>query len=919
MAKLRVYELARELNMTNKDLMDLIQTLELEAPVKSHTSGLEDEIVVAIKAAITGPKKQNVDEKRIGERVIRRRRKAVEAEPELEAEAAAPAEAEALEPEELAPAEAEPPAPEPPLEETPAPVAAEQPAEPAEAPPPVQEPEPASPVAEAAPAPEAAPQAPAVEPEKPAEALPTAEAAPAPEPTPEPETPAESQAAAPAASAAAATAAEEEAKAKGRKKKKKETAARIISLPDKPVTPTLPGDMRSQAASPSRPATTEAAASEDDSKDRKKKKSKKKDEPQEADSLFFKKKISFRKKEVVEGADLYDQDTPRMRKQKKGKGVPPRPQKPAATMPKAIKRRIRVDEAIALADLAKRMGVKAAELIKKLLAMGQVATINQVIDYDTAALLASEFEYEVERAAFVEEDLIKTQAEKPESMVTRPPVVTIMGHVDHGKTSLLDAIRETRVTEGEAGGITQHIGAYLVEVERGNIAFLDTPGHEAFTAMRARGAKVTDIVVLVVAADDGVMPQTVEAIHHSRAANVPIIVAVNKMDKPGADPDRVMRELSDQGLVPEKWGGDTIFAMVSAKQRMGIEELLEMILLQAEVMELTADPDRPARGHVVEAKMDPGRGPVATVLIQEGTLKAGDSVVCGVSYGKVRAMQNDRGEPQDLATPSYPVEIVGLSGVPMAGDELISVENEKVAKEISYHRSQKQRQTELAKTARPSLENLFARMQETEVKELGLIIKADVQGSVEALRESLEKLSGTEVRINVIYAATGAVTESDVNLAAVSGALIISFNVRANAKVMEAASAQEVEIRYYDIIYNVIDDVKAAIVGMMKSTFEERVSGRAEVRNTFTIPKIGTIAGCHVQDGKAERGAKVRLVRDGIVVYNGKVSSLRRFKDDVKEVAAGYECGVGLENYNDIKVGDILEFYYLEEIKPTLQ
>jgi translation initiation factor IF-2 len=493
-----------------------------------------------------------------------------------------------------------------------------------------------------------------------------------------------------------------------------------------------------------------------------------------------------------------------------------------------------------------------------------------------------------------------------------------MGHVDHGKTSLLDVIRKTRITDIEAGGITQHIGAYHVTTDKGKIAFLDTPGHEAFTAMRARGAQVTDIVVLVVAADDGAMPQTIEAINHARAANVPIIVAVNKIDKDNANTDRVYRELAEQDLTPEDWGGDTIFVKVSAKQNIGIDDLLDLILLQAEVLELKADPEKRAYGHVVESKIDPGRGAIATVLVQEGTLHTGDAIVCGVYSGKVRAMLNDRGQMVDAAGPSIPVEVIGLSGVPMAGDELIAVADEKNAKQISEHRIQKHRSKELAKTGRLSLEKLFEQMQQGEVKDLNLILKADVHGSIEALADSLTKLSNEEVNINIVHSATGTITESDVSLASVSNAIIIGFNVRPATKVQMLANEEGVDMRFYNVIYDVIKDIKNAIAGMMSSTFEERVLGRAEVRDTFHVPKIGTIAGCYVTEGRIERGRLLRVLRDGVVQYEGKNASLRRFKDDVKEVQSGYECGVGVENYNDIKVGDVLECYYLEEIKPEV-
>jgi translation initiation factor IF-2 len=551
--------------------------------------------------------------------------------------------------------------------------------------------------------------------------------------------------------------------------------------------------------------------------------------------------------------------------------------------------------------------------------LGVMATVNQVIDFDTAVLVAAEFDYELEKATFEEDIVLKVEEDDPDKLISIPPVVTIMGHVDHGKTSLLDVIRKTKVTENEAGGITQHIGAYNVKTDKGQIVFLDTPGHEAFTAMRSRGAKITDLVILVVAADDGVMPQTVEAINHAKAAGVPIIVTINKIDKPDADPERVQRELADAGLVPEDWGGDTIFVQVSAKENQGIDDLLEMVVLQAEILELKANPDRLALGHVVESRLDSGRGPVATVLVKQGTLKLHDSVVCGIHYGKVRALLSDRGTQVTSAGPSMPVEIIGLSGVPNAGDEIIALADEKDAKQVSAHRIQKQRSKELAKTSRLSLEKLYEQMQKNEVKVLNLIIKADVHGSIEAITDALIKLSNEEVRINVIHSATGALNESDISLATVSDAIIIGFNIRPSSKIQMLASEENVDIRFYNIIYNVIKDVKGAIVGMMASTFEERPLGRAEVREVFHIPKVGTIAGCYVTDGKIERGQLARVLRDWVVSYEGKVSSLRSFKDDAKEVQSGHECGIGIKNYNDIKVGDIIECYYLEEIRPELE
>jgi translation initiation factor IF-2 len=565
------------------------------------------------------------------------------------------------------------------------------------------------------------------------------------------------------------------------------------------------------------------------------------------------------------------------------------------------------------------MGIKASDLIKKMMEMGVMATVNQSLDYDTAVLVATEFNFEVEKGSFEEDTVLELTKDDPDDLKERPPVVTIMGHVDHGKTSLLDAIRETRITETEAGGITQHIGAYNVQTEGGQIVFLDTPGHEAFTTMRARGAQITDIVVLVVAADDGVMPQTVEAVNHAKAAEVPIIVAVNKMDKAGAEPDRVKRELSDHGLMPEEWGGDAIFTYVSAKNKEGIDNLMEMILLQSEVMELQANPNKNARGHVVEAKIDSGRGSVATVLIQEGTLHKGDPIVCGVHFGKVRALINDRNQQINSAGPSIPVEILGLTGVPMAGDELIAVADEKTAKQVSHHRIQKQRMLELAKSNRISLENFFEKMQTQDIKSLNLIVKADVHGSLEAINESLTKLSSEEVKIEIVHSATGTITETDISLAAVSEAIVIGFNVRPSSRVQDLANEENVDIRFYDVIYNLINDIKDAVIGMMSSTFEDEVMGHAEVREIFSIPKIGVIAGSYITDGKVERNRQVRLLRDGIVLYTGKISSLKRFKEDAKEVLVGYECGIGIENYNDIKIGDVIECFHLKEIKPVIQ
>jgi len=632
-----------------------------------------------------------------------------------------------------------------------------------------------------------------------------------------------------------------------------------------------------------------------------------------------KKKEQPRKNEIIEKRERAFDPAYKGSKKRGGKErVSSNANKTEITVPKAIKRIIKISESISVGELAKRLGIKANDLIKSLMKMGMMVTINHQLDFDTAVILASEYEYEVENVAVDLDEILESTVDAPETLVKRPPVVTIMGHVDHGKTSLLDGIREANVIAGEAGGITQHIGAYDVELNGRKITFLDTPGHEAFTAMRARGAKVTDIVVLVVAADDGVMPQTKEAINHSKAAGVPIIVAINKIDKPGAKPDRVKQELTDQGIVSSDWGGDVTMVEVSAKQRLNLEELLEMILLQADLMELTANPNKLAKGTIVEGKLDKGRGPVATVLVQEGTLRTGDYCVVGVHSGRVRAMQNDRGEKVTEAGPSMPVELVGLSGVPDAGDVFVAMKDEKQAKEIATLRQIKMREVEFAKHTKLSLDDLYKRIQSGEVKDLNVVVKGDVQGSVEAVSDSLRKLSTEAIRLNVIHSAVGAVTETDVNLAAASNAIIIGFNVRPEVKALGHADREGVDIRLYSIIYDAVEDVKKAMEGLLEPTFKEKFLGRVEIRDVFSVPKFGNVAGCYVTDGKMVRNAQVRLLRDNVVMYEGKMSSLRRFKDDVKDVASGYECGIGLENYNDIKVGDIIEAFEMEKIATKL-
>ncbi len=577
---------------------------------------------------------------------------------------------------------------------------------------------------------------------------------------------------------------------------------------------------------------------------------------------------------------------------------------------------ITVPDEITVQELASRLKVTAAEVIKRLMMMGVMATLNQTVDFDTAYLVADELGAKVTKEVVVtiEEKLFDEAEDSAETLQPRDPVVCVMGHVDHGKTSLLDAIRHTSVTTGEAGGITQHIGAYRVSIGGKEITFLDTPGHEAFTAMRARGAQATDIAILVVAADDGIMPQTVEAINHAKAAGIDIIVAINKMDKPTANPDNVMTGLTNYSLVPEEWGGDVICVPVSALTGMGIPDLLENVLLVAEMKELKANPNRRAKGIVIEAKLDKGRGPVATVLVQNGTLHAGDIVIAGTSVGHVRAMTNDKGQEIKVAGPAVPVEIIGLDSVPVAGDEFNAVEDERMARTLAEQRMDKAKNERFQANANASLEDLFSRISDG-VKDLNIIVKADVDGSVEAVKQSLVKLSNEEVKVSVIHGAVGGITENDVMLASASGAIIVGFNVRPDRSALDAAERQGVDVRTYRVIYECIEEIEAAMKGMLAPKFREALLGHAEVRQTIRVPNVGTIAGSYVQDGKISRNAQIRVIRDGVVVFEDKISSLRRFKDDVREVAAGYECGVGLERFNDIKEGDVLEAFVMEEVE----
>jgi translation initiation factor IF-2 len=624
----------------------------------------------------------------------------------------------------------------------------------------------------------------------------------------------------------------------------------------------------------------------------------------------FRKGKPFDEEELAKGKG---KRKPFDKNQARGRGRQAEPAKKIDNTPK----KIIVRGNMTVGELAKGLHKDASEVIKKLLFLGIMATINQELDLDAIQLIADDYKVEVDLKLPVEEDNFETVEEKDDEadLEERPPVVTIMGHVDHGKTTLLDAIRSASVVEGEAGGITQHIGAYQVEIKGKKITFLDTPGHEAFTHMRARGAQVTDITILVVAADDGVMPQTVEAINHAKAANVPIIVAVNKIDKPTANPDRVKQELTEHGLVPEEWGGDTIFCNVSAKARMNLEELLEMILLVAEVQEFKANPNKRARGTVMEAELDKGKGPVARILIQHGTLNVGDAFVAGVCFGRVRAMVNDKGRKLKEAGPSTPVEITGLTEVPQAGDPFIVFEDERKARNIAERRATTLRQSEMSANSRVTLDDLYKHIKEGEMKELNVIIKGDVQGSVEALKGSLEKIEIEGVRIKIIHTGAGAITESDVSLASASNAIIIGFNVRPEPQAKTAAEQEKVDIRMHRVIYQAIDEIEAAMKGLLDPVFKEKVIGQAEVRNVFKISKIGSVAGCMVTNGKIQRNAEARLIRQGIVVFEGKLDSLKRFKDDAKEVAQGYECGITLDNYNDLKEGDIIEAFVMETVE----
>ncbi len=997
MAKVRVYELAKELNMTNNQLLVKIKELKIDA--KSHMSALDNSAVAEIKQHLFGKKKRSSDVK-VRPSVIRRRKaksrprtddmdaseaddvESTENEPEaveaIDAQSPAEIQADSVDKTEETVPEAKDLAPEAdpaatsekePVVKQPARKVVPKTSEPAriikparaaesvgqESEPPsnanqaqkeevvasMAQEEEAEKISESAEADSHAETTEAAKPAEPADNAPERQVSESADTGKDGKdsvtTDMSDQKIYDSQAGDGDTGEEESAQTKRKKKKRKTTPAKIVRVADPAVLENIrkmtATDEKNNTGSngngqerngrrhvepaPGQPnlGKQDLAAPDNFSKDRRR--GWDNGDPS-SDAAGPSRKKRRKKKAVVEGDDLYQNRGRKKRGKKDPKGKKGGFQKTQITTPKAIKRRVKIDEAIELAELAKRMGIKANEMIVKLMGMGVMATVNQTIDYDTASLVAAEFDFEVEKASFEEETLLNVvpEVEDEGNMEECPPVVTIMGHVDHGKTSLLDVIRKSKITSGEAGGITQHIGAYNVETPNGGrITFLDTPGHAAFTAMRSRGAKVTDIVILVVAADDGVMPQTIEAINHAKAADVPVVVAVNKMDKAGADPDRIMRELSEHDLLAEDWGGNVIFVKVSAKSGEGIDELLEMVLLQAEVLELRANPDRNATGYVVESRLDTGRGAVATVLVKQGTLKDGDPIVCGLHSGHIRAMIDDTGNRVEAAGPSTPVEIVGLAGVPDAGDEFVAVASDKDAKQIAAHRMQKQRAKELAKKSRANLEKMFENLGTAEIKELKLIVKADVQGSIEALNDSLKDLAKEEVDVKIVHSAVGTINESDVSLAAVSDAIIIGFNVRPTPQIRRLAKDENVDMRFYDIIYDVINDIKAALDGMMPSTFQENIIGRADVRDTFVVPKIGTIAGCAVVEGRVVRGKKVRLLRDGIIKCDTELSSLRRFKDDVKEVEQGFECGIGLEKFNDIKVGDAIECYEVEEIK----
>ncbi|NWF53847.1 MAG: translation initiation factor IF-2 [Syntrophaceae bacterium] len=942
MVKVRIHELAKELKMENKDLIKLLEKMGLA--VKSVQSTLDDSDVERVKNQISLSKKEGIVEQRVKPTIIRRRVMKEEPAPEPpppppkeEGKPVVEAKPPVTKKEEVKPPvvrkEAKPEAAKI-VAEAPAEVRAEMTLPRAEevkaAPETI-----AVPVAPAAPSPEAKgeekmvegpegikPSSPAEIPAKPQAAEPKVEAA-----------------VPPAGKPAAVPAEKPKPPEKPPKPKKKYEPAKIIERPSvpppalvrereispaerRPAGPPKPPIILQRPASPApaRPAPPTAITEEE--RGRRKKKLKKDVEVLEEGKPGRVRVISTKKRAFKEYDAHRDEPVARPfvfeREPKQRVVTRTKMAKPEITVPKAIKRKIRISEAILVGELAKRMGVKVSEVIKKLMGLGLMVTINQAIDADAASMVAADFGYEVEKTALELEDLIEEREEKAEDLQPRPPVVTIMGHVDHGKTSLLDAIRQTNVTAGEAGGITQHIGAYTVDVDHRKVVFLDTPGHEAFTAMRARGAKVTDIVILVVAADDGVMNQKVEAINHAKAAKVPLIVAINKIDKPNANPERVKQNMTEYGLVPEAWGGDTIMAEISAKQKIGLQELLELILLQAEVLELKANPNRAMTGTVIEAKLDRGRGPVATILVQDGTLHVGDSFVCGTYFGRVRAMINDRGEKMEEAGPSTPVEVIGFSSVPQAGESFVVVTDEKKAKELAAQRTQRQRELELAKSSRVTLEDFYKKMKKGVVKDLNLILKADVQGSIEALTEALGRLSTEAVRVNILHSSVGAINESDCMLASASEAIILGFGVKMEPSAQGVAEQEKIDIRFYTVIYDAIEDVRKAMEGLLEPIYEKRLAGKAKVIQLFNISRGGVVAGSMVFEGKILRGSKAHVVRDGKTVHEGEIATLKRMKDEVKEVVSGFDCGITLEGFQDFQLNDVIESYVVEKVTAHL-
>jgi translation initiation factor IF-2 len=906
MSKIRVYDLAKEAGMASKELADKL--IELGYSIKSHSSTVEDEVADEIRRNVIGTAETEVVEKRISTKgratIIRRRSQTVRRAPEVPPPSEEKEEPVTEKKEVAEPAAEKPegrPAKKKVVRKKKAEVTAEKSSE-----------EPLETAPAAAEAVEAGVRAEPV----PAE----------PEDKPEGQEPVEAE-----------IREEEEPKSKvvkrivpprkGLAKVIKKAAIQVpAEEPKAPARPARPAKGKGRKSLIQEPLEFKAGPAEPGEAARAgkgKKKGKRlvqfRSEAEERGDRFKRAFGGKRKGQKGFGPDEEYEYGPRglrgpKAKKKKAEAAPP-------TETKAIKKRIKIFETISVGDLSHRMSVKVNQVIAKLMELGVMATVNQILDIDTATLVAADFGYEVEQGITDEINVMQMEEQEQVTggeLVPRPPVVTVMGHVDHGKTSILDSIRKTDVALGEAGGITQHIGAYYVRSSAGDVVFLDTPGHAAFTEMRSRGAQVTDVVVLVVAADDGVKDQTKEAINHAQAAQVPIVVAVNKIDKPDADTARVKRELAELGLAPEEWGGDTIYCETSAKKGTGIEDLLNNILLQAEILELKANPKRKARGRVIEAQLHKGRGPVATVLVQEGTLHLGEPIVIGQHFGKVRTLINDKGEQIQEAGPATPVEIQGLSGVPQAGDEFTVVRDEKMARSVSASRQLKARELELAATSKISLDKLFEQVKLGDVKELRIVLRSDVQGTLEAFRKAIEELSTDEIKVRILHEGTGTITESDILLASASDAIIIGFNVRPPVKVKDLAAKEHVDIRFYDVIYHALDDIRKAMVGLLEPEFEEAVIGSAEVRETFQVPKIGTIAGCYVIDGKVARNAKVRVLRDGVVIYTGQIGSLKRFKEDAREVASGYECGIGIDNYNDVKVGDLIEAFIMEEVEASL-